>query len=80
MEIKSKKDFVKVLFDLIEDEHVSFDIYDTGELYTRFTLRDREISGFFSDLATLDNLYGRGSITEKMFDDWKEEAIERIEG
>lgn len=27
MEIKSKKDFVKVLFDLIEDEHVSFDIY-----------------------------------------------------
>lgn len=31
MEIKSKKDFVKVLFDLIEDEHVSFDIYDTGD-------------------------------------------------
>ena len=80
MEIKNKKDFVKVLFDLIEDEHVSFDIYDTGELYTRFTLRDREISGFFSDLATLDNLYGRGSINEKMFDDWKEEAIERIKG
>ena len=57
MEIKNKKDFVKVLFDLIEDEQ-----------------------RFLSVFATLDNLYGRGSITEKMFDDWKEEAIERIKG
>lgn len=82
MEIKNKKDFINAMMALMEYKDVYFRISSVSDsgVSTYFTLRDREMSRLFDDLATMDELYSKGSITEKMFDEWKKEATERIKG